>query len=73
MFRVPRSPISPTFDDTFTVSFWQWLTSTKAERADWAARRNCAARTAQLNQERRWLERGARDAGHEQPPTEPEA
>lgn len=62
MFRVPRDPNSPTFDDTFKVSFWRWLTSSAADRKEWMRRRNAAAKVAMRNQEarrrERWQQRG---------------
>jgi hypothetical protein len=51
MFRVPVSQTLPTFDETFKVSFWQWLTSGKAERVDWMRRRNVAVKVAANNQQ----------------------
>jgi hypothetical protein len=54
MFRVPVSGEEPTFDDTFKVSFWKWLTSKSGERREWAARRNAAAKLAGANQVKRF-------------------
>jgi hypothetical protein len=45
MFRVPTSAENPTFDDTFDVSFWRWLTSKKDERVEWTRRRIAAIPT----------------------------
>lgn len=53
MFRVPVDPTRPTFDDTFKVTFWQWLRSAKLERIMWRDRRNAAAQLAKLNQDQR--------------------
>lgn len=53
MFRVPANPDAPTFDDTFTVGFGKWLTSSAAERKEWARRRNAAARLAASRQRQR--------------------
>lgn len=50
MFRVPSNPQHPTFDDTFNVGFFQWLTSKKPDRLEWQRRRNAAAKLAQRNQ-----------------------
>ena len=53
MFRVPTDAEQPTFDQTTKISFWRWLTSRKADRVEWARRRNEAAKLAQRNQEQR--------------------
>lgn len=53
MFRVPVSAEAPTFDDTFKVSFWRWLTSHAGQRKEWMQRRTAAARVAGANQEAR--------------------
>jgi len=50
MFRVPQNPDTPTFDDTFKVGFFRWLTSKKTERGEWMRRRNAATRLAAENQ-----------------------
>lgn len=50
MFRVPVDGDNPTFDDTFKVGLGKWLTSSAAERKEWARRRNAAARLARTNQ-----------------------
>ncbi|WP_326564543.1 hypothetical protein [Micromonospora peucetia] len=50
MFRVPSDPARPTFDHTFKVGFFQWLTSNKTNRQEWQRRRNAAAQTARENQ-----------------------
>lgn len=47
MFRVPVDPHRPSYDSTFTVTFWQWLTSHKAQRMEWVRRRKIAWRLAQ--------------------------
>lgn len=46
MFRVPNSADNPTYDDTFKVGFWRWLTSSAADRKEWARRRNAAIPTS---------------------------
>ena len=53
MFRVPVDGDNPTFDDTFKVGFGKWLTSSAAERKEWARRRNAAARLAASRQRQR--------------------
>ena len=53
MFRVPADAHAPTFDRTFKVGFWQWLTSKGPERKEWMRRRNAAAKVAYRNQENR--------------------
>lgn len=53
MFRVPSDPDSPSFDQTFKVGFWRWLTSSGADRKEWARRRNLAAKAAQRGQQQR--------------------
>lgn len=53
MFRVPTDAEQPTFDQTTKIGFWRWFTSRKAERIEWARRRNAAAQLAQRNQEQR--------------------
>lgn len=53
MFRVPVSGEMPTFDQTFKVGFWRWLTSKAPERKEWMRRRTAAARTAGRNQQQR--------------------
>jgi hypothetical protein len=50
MFRIPANADAPTFDDTFDVGFFRWLTSKKAERVEWRRRRDAAAKTAAANQ-----------------------
>lgn len=58
--RVPTDPTSPTFDSTYKVGFMKWLTSSKAERQEWARRRNTAAQAARTNQNKRaqdWADR----------------
>jgi len=64
MFRVPQNPDTPTFDDTFRVGFFRWLTSKKTERGEWARRRNAAAKVAETNQIARSQASG--DAAREQ-------
>lgn len=44
--RVPSDPNNPTYDSTFNVGFWRWLTSSKDERKEWARRRNAAIPTS---------------------------
>ena len=51
--RIPADPDNPTFDATFDVGFWRWLTSNADERKEWARRRNAAAQTARHNQNKR--------------------
>jgi len=51
MFRVPANAENPSFDDTFAVSTRRWLTSSAADRTEWARRRNAAAKTAKTNQD----------------------
>lgn len=46
--RVPADPNNPTYDNTFNVGFWRWLTSNAAERKEWARRRNAATRTGNV-------------------------
>lgn len=46
MFKVPNDPQNPTYDDAFTVSFWQWLTSSAADRKEWQRRKNAAIPTS---------------------------
>lgn len=43
--RVPADPTNPSFDATFKVGFWQWFTSSKVERIEWARRRQAAIHT----------------------------
>ena len=60
MFQVPEDFETPTFDHTFKVGFVRWLKSTKAEREEWARRRNAAAAEAKEGQDTRvdeWAER----------------
>jgi hypothetical protein len=49
MFRVPVDAAAPTFDATFKVGWWRWLTSSRADRVEWARRRNAAAQLAGAN------------------------
>jgi hypothetical protein len=49
MFRVPDDWMLPTFDETFDVSFWMWLRSSKAERKEWGRRRHLATELAHIN------------------------
>lgn len=44
MFKVPSNAEHPTFDATFTVGFFRWLTSSRDERVEWARRRNAASK-----------------------------
>lgn len=44
--RVPTDPDNPTYDQTFKVGFWRWLTSSASERKEWARRRNAAIPTS---------------------------
>lgn len=50
MFRVPASADAPSFDQTFSVGFFRWLTSSAADREEWTTRRNIAAQLARENQ-----------------------
>jgi hypothetical protein len=50
MFRVPRDPNAPTFDETFKVGFWRWLGSKAKDRHEWRRRRDLAAKVAERNQ-----------------------
>ncbi len=40
MFKVPLSADQETLEPCETISFWRWLTSSKAQRADWAHRKS---------------------------------
>lgn len=63
MFRVPSDADTPTFDQTFKVGFWRWLTSSGTDRKEWGRRRNAAAKLARANQDARmaaWVERKKR-------------
>lgn len=42
MFKVPADSSNPTWQDTYTVSFWKHLTSSKAERLEWKRLRDAA-------------------------------
>ena len=67
MFRVPADPTNPSFDHTFKVGFFGLLRSSKADRAEWARRRNAAAKLAEQHQNARaeaWAER--KRAEHEE-------
>lgn len=46
MFKVPRDPQNPSYDDTFTVGFWKWLTSSGNDRKEWQRRKNAAIHTS---------------------------
>lgn len=61
MFKVPVDPHSPTYDSTFTVGFWQWLTSSKAERMEWRRRKNLAIPTSPSLRKIREREQAARE------------
>jgi hypothetical protein len=56
--RVPSSADNPTYDETFKVGFWRWLTSSKADRVEWARRRNAATVAAGDARVERVRERG---------------
>ncbi len=58
--RVPVSAEHPSFDYTTKIGFWRWLTSSAADRKEWARRRNAAAKTAQGNQQQRAEDHNAR-------------
>lgn len=49
MFKVPSDPANPTYTDAYTVTFWQWLTSTKRDRNEWRRRRDAATRTSTVS------------------------
>lgn len=66
MFRVPIDQSTPTFDSTFKVSFWRWLTSKAVDRKEWMRRRNEAARLAGRNAVARAKERDARWAAEKE-------
>ena len=53
MFRVPKDSEKPTFDHTFKVGFFRWLTSKGGDRVEWMRRRRIAAERARLNQNAR--------------------
>lgn len=72
MFRIPVDADTPTFDNTFKVSFRRWMTSSATERKEWARRRNSAARLANKNQLARQAKRH-RPATPAPPPTTPAA
>ena len=70
MFRVPTDPYAPTFDHTEKVTFWRWFTSKRAERVEWARRRNAAAQLAKRNQQarfREWVEQREAERRHGRP------
>lgn len=50
MFRVPINPTTPTFNDTFKVGFFRWLTSKAPQRQEWRRRRDAAVAAARINQ-----------------------
>jgi hypothetical protein len=66
--RVPSDPDNPTYDNTFTVGFWRWFTSSAAERKEWARRRRAAIHTSssvrKLNRAEQWArdKQAAKDA-----------
>lgn len=45
---VPANPENPTWDETYRVSFRQWLTSSRKDRQEWFQLRQAAARTQHL-------------------------
>lgn len=54
MFRVPVDAVNPTFDHTFKVSAMKYFFgSSTAERKEWLRRRQWAAETARVNQDKR--------------------
>lgn len=57
MFKVPSDPDAPSFDQTYTVGFMRWLTSSAADRREWRIRRDIANR---LRAERARVARDAR-------------
>lgn len=44
MFKVPADPHAPSYDRTITIGFWQWFTSSKADRQEWKVRGDIANR-----------------------------
>ncbi len=60
MFRVPLDAQDPTFDRVEKVSLRRWITSSKAERAEWKRRRDLAAAVAKSRRAQRAAEMGAR-------------
>lgn len=61
MFKVPLDPANPTYRHAQTITFWQWLTSSAAQRQEWRRRRDAVgkarvdradARVAQAEQAR---------------------
>lgn len=51
MFRVPADPANPSFDHVVSIGFGRWLTSSGADRREWARRRNAAAAAARSGQQ----------------------
>jgi hypothetical protein len=49
MVRVPVNAARPTFDETVKVGVFHWLTSSRADRQEWARRRKAAAQAARVN------------------------
>lgn len=70
---VPVDPQNPTWDATFKVGFWRWLTSSKRERQEWFRLRQAAARNQTQQRQVEDRDRAARlsqwIAG--QPPQQP--
>ncbi len=56
MFRVPLNAARPTFDETVKVGVFNWLTSSRADRQEWARRRNAAAKAARVSRNARAAE-----------------
>jgi hypothetical protein len=49
--RVPANPDHPTYDHTFRVGFWQWFTSSTAQRKEWARRKRAAIGTGRIDRQ----------------------
>jgi hypothetical protein len=50
MVRVPVNAARPTFDETVKVGVFSWLTSSRADRQEWARRHRAAAEAARVRQ-----------------------
>lgn len=64
MFRVPTDPENPTYDQTFKLSFRQWLFCKADERREWVRRRKIADKITR----EQWAQRRTPTA---QPPQQP--
>jgi hypothetical protein len=49
MFCVPVNAARPTFAETVKVGVFHWLTSSRADRQEWARRRKAAAQAARVH------------------------